>query len=773
MEPSKHIPPLSAIPVVGKNQCSYCAKTFRDAGKLSRHVKEQHSGPVVKHQCPSCDKSYKRPELLRNHISGAHEKSNGRWCELCQKNFLTLQKYQVHMEHVHENRHKFQCKVCKAMFKYESTMLIHQSKHTGSGYECSECCKNFANKFGLDKHNEMVHNSKVSKDKDVPMVAYAAINVEKGKKSTPRDLKFVYNEMQCNECGLWCMNQMQLLTHTQNVHEEGYHRTAVCNICGKSMSKARLNRHLKEVHKMEPGVKEKEVDNSGIPEARNANGVFECMHCNVTCLKRSSLFSHIAHIHLKDKRNLRCNWCDVKIDYGRTMVRHIKRKHPAQVSKALLEDFMAQGEAERLRRIAVIKKGGYEIIDIDDSKHIQCHHCGKKFGNDARLKRHIRSVHENKYHYKCKECDQVFSEYPGLMAHMKQSHSNVDLSDFRPRKVVDKGMPKKDNNLFRFQCKECDKTFEHGNNAKKHVIYNHLKDCKHLQCKFCDIQTKMTQPMFHHIEAKHPDQLTERLRQSYRIEYAAKSKQILQLIRQKGYIIDRGNLMGNVKRPVQDRVRCEECGKMLAGKRSLKGHIKRFHQSDTDGDDDEDCESIGNDIEPDPFVNESDPDSFVNESDPDAFVNDIDPDTFANENVSDCSMEEEEQRRQSSCSETKSGLMDIDTKPEGIVGKDTSDKLCWTCGKTFTRVHCRLRLHNFRVEKAYQCLQCDICFGPRGMLRTHVETVRLLRIHICDVCCKLFKTKADLSYHESHAHDVSSKTKTRSVIWNKMFRAEL
>ena len=59
-----------------------------------------------------------------------------------------------------------------------------------------------------------------------------------------------------------------------------------------------------------------------------------------------------------------------------------------------------------------------------------CHICNDVFSNEANLKKHIKSSHENSRSsvstYECTECEQTFSAKKDLMNHVIQMHSPMN-----------------------------------------------------------------------------------------------------------------------------------------------------------------------------------------------------------------------------------------------------------------------------------------------------------------------------------------------------------
>ncbi len=696
---------------VGRNQCGTCGKSFADAGKLSRHVKEQHSGPVVKHQCPSCDKSYKRPESLRNHIRGAHEKSSGMWCEECQKNFLTLQSYQIHMEHVHENRHKFQCGVCEKKFKYESTMLIHQSRHTMNRFPCQICSKCFVTKKNLDKHMSHVHDDNDSNPKAV-------------------------EEVQCFHCGLWAISREVLESHVRTHHEA---RKFQCNVCGKQFSWERnLTAHLKVVHK-------EKVEPSTAHVSRDPTQRYECKLCGKTDMTRSYMIRHVGANHLQDKDRavLNCKLCSNKFFNKASIFSHIKSKHPGGLTQEWKNEIREQHKEEQRRWHKLIWEEGDYIIDRLETKDLQevkvkCNECHMVFMTKQALDTHVLRVHKKAFRMECPECKKVLADKRNWTLHIKKYHDDIDLSKVQVKKLEPytdeeaKEASKHPNHPF--ECRLCGKTFQTRSTGYRHFSTHHLEDKKILACQFCDSYSAWMCPaLIIHTKKCHPEIYTDELEREIKLRGRKEFSRRVRVIQQGNFI---------VQRPSSD-----------------------YHNED------ESCMSDGDSFDEDSDMTGSDfGDDWMDDS-----ASDINVKVKFEEGDQGTSFQSfEALKPEAPEEEVKPVLLPIRLKAMKV-----ELPICWTCGKQFNRIKCCSRRILSSVENTNQCLACDGCFGPFGLLETHVEEVRLLRDNICHHCCKIFQTKGELKRHVFAIHESNSDNDSdhdpdlkdpppTTLIWNKV-----
>jgi uncharacterized C2H2 Zn-finger protein len=94
---------------------------------------------------------------------------------------------------------------------------------------------------------------------------------------------------------------------------------------------------------------------------------------------------HIERVH-EQKKNFKCNICDVSFKSRQGLTRHILAVH-------------------------------------EGKKLFECNYCEKKFASDQCLKRHISRVHEGNANFECSTCKKVFHQMHDLKKHMTLSAS--------------------------------------------------------------------------------------------------------------------------------------------------------------------------------------------------------------------------------------------------------------------------------------------------------------------------------------------------------------
>merc|ERR1719197_315428 len=83
----------------------------------------------------------------------------------------------------------------------------------------------------------------------------------------------------------------------------------------------------------------------------------------------------------------------------------------------------------------------------DENKH-ECLLCGKVFGQDSDLERHLDCVHRRLKKFECERCGKRFGQKSSLKTHIETVHE-------KKRK---------------FECSQCDATFGERSSLKRHEL---------------------------------------------------------------------------------------------------------------------------------------------------------------------------------------------------------------------------------------------------------------------------------------------------------------
>ena len=100
-----------------------------------------------------------------------------------------------------------------------------------------------------------------------------------------------------------------------------------------------------------------------------------------------------------------------------------------------------------------------------EKKGLKCRSCDKFFDKIAKLRQHVRRVHEKIKKIPCKTCEKKFDSPSDLKRHTRNDHHEIL------------------NNLHK--CEQCEKSFGISKNLERHILAVHA-DKKDFECKFCE-----------------------------------------------------------------------------------------------------------------------------------------------------------------------------------------------------------------------------------------------------------------------------------------------
>jgi len=284
---------------------------------------------------------------------------------------------------------------------------------------------------------------------------------------------------------------------------------------------------------------------------------FACDVCDKMFFKKRNRDRHENLKHLKEK-SFACELCDMKFSRMETLTVH-HRKHtgekPYKCEKCD-DSFVTQGNLQ-----------SHMDSHLESSKDFQCIDCGKLFGSDRRLKKHVKSVH---LVFPCTTCTKTFSRKDSLERHMK---SHLGIKDFQ---CIDCGKLFSAESSLRqhvdihnnkvFPCNRCGKEFKYKPNLNTH-IKTHLgikrrKETKDFPCMVCGKQYARDKKLQEHISIVHHG---ERRFECGNIECGKKFTRLNAL--------KQHNLLHTDENPYT----CEFCSKGYKAKANLMKHIEMQH----------------------------------------------------------------------------------------------------------------------------------------------------------------------------------------------------
>ncbi|XP_053697535.1 zinc finger protein 664-like [Sabethes cyaneus] len=244
--------------------CDLCNKGFSTPEALAIHTHNETSG--LRHVCDVCGKGFNVPTKLKRH-SYVHTGERPYECTICSKGFGSVSNLNTHMI-IHTNDRPYKCDICGKGFQNLAVLKKHFGVHTGvKPHVCTVCSKGFFNLSELVHHTNVDHSKKLSK-----------CHLCSAEFSTNHDLKLHmaeshkdYHRLQCEICKK-IMGTAVLLNEHRRVHAGGetftcklcervfksekwykLHQTFhdqpdTCKVCGKSVQKGNLERHIQSTH---------------------------------------------------------------------------------------------------------------------------------------------------------------------------------------------------------------------------------------------------------------------------------------------------------------------------------------------------------------------------------------------------------------------------------------------------------------------------------------------------------------------------------------------
>ncbi|XP_067849428.1 PR domain zinc finger protein 15 isoform X2 [Heptranchias perlo] len=369
--------------------CPVCGKVFSCRSNMNKHLLTHGD---KKYTCEICGRKFYRVDVLRDHTH-VHFKDIPLMNEQQREQFIS--KLGITAEETEDASdragepvpHKYSCKKCQATFAKGSQYLKHLMEiHKEKGYGCSICNRRFALKATYHAH--MVIHREELPDSDPNVQKYihpcdicGRIFNSTGNLERHKIIHTGVKSHTCEQCGKSFARRDMLKEHMR-VHDNV--RDYLCAECGKGMKTKHALRHHMKLHK---GIKEYECKECHRKFAQKVNmlkhykrhtGVkdFMCELCGKTFSERNSMENHkllhtvgkqwtcsvcekkfvteymlFKHIQLTHKKveAQNCHLCGTKVSTRASMNRHMRRKHPEDIS--LHDSELAEmGQVKRSKR---------------------------------------------------------------------------------------------------------------------------------------------------------------------------------------------------------------------------------------------------------------------------------------------------------------------------------------------------------------------------------------------------------------------------------------
>lgn len=514
----------------------------------------------------------------------------------------------------------------------------------------------------------------------------------------------ISRQWKCPSCETNFSTSTKMRLHIEAVHL-GF--KVKCPLCEAKMSRSSLRSHLVHIHQGD------EVNNS-----------YKCDHCDYASHALKYLKAHVFHRHAKEKHAHQCDECDRTFPFDCFLRQHKERTHGGLKTEPKdtnmeLDEFESEQETMK----------NFKSDDHDEEKTIKCDQCPDEFESMKILRQHKKSDHQEGELVACDLCPKVYNCRNSLRMHKKTAHIKLEcdqcsevlssrhslkmhkLSEHAEKQEVACDLcPKvyKFPNSLRMhkktahkklECNQCSEVLESRHNFKMHMMSAHPEvklQGKSLKCELCpDQEFKLKRHLRSHMKSVHNQHTLGMCDQCGKV---LKSQQGLKLHMETAH--------GGLKAETV-RIKCAKCEDTFSGDRYYKQHYRLVH---------------GTTLPSEPNL----------------------PKYICDQ----CS----------GAYETKCGLKHhIQTVHEGIKPKkqvkEKKLKNCPHCEKAF-KSYCTLREHvavKHEMSTPFKCDQCSKSYGTRAKLKTHVINVHS-RVK-CDECNQEICNAFMLKRHKATAHN--------------------
>lgn len=161
---SEHLNPTSSPPTTTNKVCPTTAKTSPNKCQEKTFVNTSSAKERQMVASSPNDRERKFAPLLQPKGNRRAEKSV---CGECGK--LVNKCYMKNHMLIHGGKKEFECKICKKKFTHKTTLLNHNTVHTGKKFECLECGKAFSRKSYLTFHTKIHLDEAYRKSRNEPL----------------------------------------------------------------------------------------------------------------------------------------------------------------------------------------------------------------------------------------------------------------------------------------------------------------------------------------------------------------------------------------------------------------------------------------------------------------------------------------------------------------------------------------------------------------------------------------------------------------------------
>ena len=518
---------------------------LKDSDPIEEVSKLEKPSMAKPYNCIKCNYKTNSKVNLDIHMKSKDESTI---CEHCDFNSCTKLGFSIHMKKVHGIKHHMQkfktnsiqnveCKICDMKFSGKKNLWIHmKNRANDKPIKCKNCVFKACTNLGLACHINKNHNT-------VQERKY----FEKTTLTSDANENNSLVEKVIENIGI--KKEFSLTEDILSLKEKDMHKCSVCTY--KAKNRTYLNIHIGKVHERK----------------RNR----ECSICNARYSSRTSLKKHIDKVH-EGKKGHQCSLCDASYTDKRNLADHVQVVHEGKKFECTLCD---EGKYNQRRNLNLHIQRVHEGIE----NKYACTICSYKFDSNARLKKHIETVHEGKKPFRCDICDTKFAEKSTLNCHIKSIHENPKNCDDTKKVFHCESCPESfvmfkslRQHILRLheevqvKCDDCGTSFAFNDDLKKHTANVHDQKNKTLKCSYCNDRFSNNLAIKKHISTAHEGSpIPEMLHHCQICDFKTKSI---------GYIKTHIQIIHEGKKPYH----CIICDTRFTMRSNFRAHVAVVHE---------------------------------------------------------------------------------------------------------------------------------------------------------------------------------------------------